>query len=78
VYPSIQGAALVFELLRDKLPKGYWYASFDKKEHLWKDADGYRRVPHLYCGSDGDYGFYLGDLDHTWSSLNVFFCFTKV
>ena len=33
-----QGNSLVFEQLRDKLPKGFWYVAFDEEENCWKDS----------------------------------------
>lgn len=68
VLTSAQGASLVFEQKRDQLPKGFWYCSFDKKERLWKDSGGDRRVPIVSADSDGDFGFGLGGFGGSWTS----------
>lgn len=60
IHTGAQGASLVFDQKRDQLPKGKWYASFDEKDRLRTDADGYRRVPFVLCRSDGDFIFGLG------------------
>jgi len=70
-----QGASLVFEQKREDLPKGFWYCSFDKKEALWKDADGDHRVPDVLRYSDGDWGFSLGDFEHVWDDDHCLLCF---
>src|SRR3989344_4552283 len=43
ILTGAHGASLVWDQRRDELPKGRWYVSFDRKEVLWKDADGYHR-----------------------------------
>ena len=70
-----QGASLVFEQKREDLPKGYWYVSFDEKEALWKDADGYHRVPCLLRRSDGDWNFGLGGFGGVWGDDDCLLCF---
>ena len=57
------------------LPKGKWYVSFDQKENLWKDSDGYRRVPGVYACDDGAFEFYLGRFERDWHAVNVLLCF---
>lgn len=69
---------MVFEEMRDKLPKGKWYASFDEKDKLWKDADGYRRVPSVSAGSGGGFNFDLGDFGSAWYVDNAFLCFCDI
>lgn len=48
---GVQGALLIFKELKKvkgkQLPRGYWYASFDKKEKLFKDAIDYCHVPGI-------------------------------
>lgn len=78
VHTGAQGASLVFEQKRDQLPKGYWYASFDEKDHLWEDAGGCHRVPDVRASSDGGFDFYLGDLEYVWSDDRAFLCFCDV
>ena len=60
---------------REKLPKGFWYCSFDKKENLWKDADGHHWVAYLLCDSDADFFFYLGDFEDGWYDDYFLLCF---
>ena len=50
-----QGVTLVYDLAKEKLPKGKWTVSFDEKEKLWKGSDGGHRVPGVYAHSDGDF-----------------------
>lgn len=70
-----QGATLVYDLAKDKLPKGKYTVSFDEKEALWKDAGGYRRVPLVSADTDGDFRFYLGNFGYVWYSDNCVLCF---
>lgn len=79
VHTGAQGASLVWDQKRNQLPKGFWYASFDEKERLWKkDADGYRRVPRVYADSDGGFSFDLGNFVHVWHDDDAFFCFCDI
>ena len=57
VNTGAQGASLVYFQKRDLLPKGYWYCSFDEKDHLFEDAGGLRRVPCVRARSDGGFRF---------------------
>lgn len=68
VLTGAQGASLVYELAKSKLPKGHWYVSFDEKDALWVDSDGSHLVPYVHRDSDGDFGFYLGDFGNGWDS----------
>src|SRR3989344_401881 len=77
VRTGAQGASLVWEQKRDQLPKGFWYASFDEKNRLWKDADGDRRVPFVRAYSDGDFCFFLGYFGHGWYDFYAFLCFCE-
>ncbi|HUT96094.1 MAG TPA: hypothetical protein VMW82_00795 [Candidatus Paceibacterota bacterium] len=72
---SAQGVSLVFEQKREDLPKGYGYLSFDKKEALWKDADGHHGVPYLTRRSDGDWLFRLGSFETYWLAYYCLLCF---
>lgn len=78
VHTGAQGASLVFDKKRAKLPKGKWYASFDEKKHLWQDADRYHRVPSLDANSGGDFRFNLGYFERPWGAGSAFFCFCDV
>ena len=75
VLVGAQGASLVFEQKREDLPKGFWYSSFDKKEALWEDADGDRRVPSVYRDSDGGWSFDLGCFEGVWRDGSCLLCF---
>lgn len=74
VHTGAQGASLVFEQKRDKLPKGYWYASFDEKERLWEDALRCHRVPSVDARSSGVFFWRLGDFEKAWDGRNAFLC----
>ena len=78
IHTGAQGASLVFDQKRDQLPKGKWYASFDEKERLWEDADGYHKVPDVDAGSDGGPYFILGRFENVWYGVNAFFCFCDI
>jgi len=65
VWLGAQGVTLVWPK-REKLPKGFWYCSFDEPDALWQDSDGDHRVPRLDCSTDGDFSFYLGRFGHDW------------
>ncbi len=64
-----QGASIVWQEAKDKLPKGKQCNFFDEKDNLWEDADGYHRVPYLVCYSDGGFRFDLGYFQYQ----NVYF-----
>lgn len=68
VYTGVQGVSLVFDQKRDLLPRDFWCVSYDHAGHLWKDADGNRRVPGVRAGTDGVFEFCLGDFAGAWSS----------
>ncbi len=78
IHVGAQGASLVWDQKRDQLPKGEWYASFDEKDRLWTNADGYHRVPYVRCYSDGDFGFDLGSFEGVWGGDDAFLCFCDV
>lgn len=78
VHTGAQGVSLVYQQKKDLLPKGYWYCSFDEKEHLWKDTDGNHRVPSGGAGSDGDFEFYLGFFEYDWNDDYIILCFCDV
>lgn len=78
VHTGAQGASLVFEQKRGQLPKGFWYASFDGKDRLWRCADGYHRVPNVNADSDGDFDFCLDGFEGAWYGDDVFLCFCDV
>ncbi len=78
VYVGTQGLSLVFDQKRDQLPKGKWYASFDKKDRLWKDADGSHRVPSVFAQPDGDFVFNLGYFVGVWYVVSAFLCLSDL
>lgn len=59
----------------DIFPTGKWTVSFDEKDALWEDADGYHRVPGVDRDSDGDWKFLLGYFGNSWRSGSVLVCF---
>lgn|GEM_PF-1808140 len=59
-----QGVTLVCDLTKDKLPKGKFTVSFDEKNALWKDSDGYHMVPYVLAHSDGGFRFDLGGFEY--------------
>jgi hypothetical protein len=75
IHTGAQGLSLIFDQKRDQLPKGKYYASFDEKERLWKDADGNHRVPCVRAFSDGDFDFRLGRFGDVWYDDYAFLCF---
>lgn len=75
VFVGAQGASLIFERKLNLLPKDYWYASFDKKERLWKDTGGLHRVPVLFIRSGGQCYFRLGFFEKMWHSDRAFLSF---
>ncbi len=78
IHTGAQGASLVYEQKREQLPKGLWYASFDEKDRLWKDTDGYHRVPGVRAFSDGDFEFDLGRFEGDWNAEGALLCFCDV
>jgi hypothetical protein len=65
VLVGAQGASLVYELAKGRLPKGRWSVSFDEKVAL-PVIDGSRRVPGVDRYSDGDFGLSLGFFEYDW------------
>jgi hypothetical protein len=68
------GTGLVWELKREQLPWGYWYAFYDQPEHL-PFFGAYHRVPLLGAGSAGGWFFGLGDFERVWSQVHRFLRF---
>jgi hypothetical protein len=77
IHTGAQGASLVFEQLRDELPKGYWYTSFDYKAALWADAAGHG-VPILDAHSADAFGLRLGRFHNRWRDVDITLCFCDV
>lgn len=77
IHTGMQGLSLVLDQKCDQLPKGNWYASFDKKDRLWADARGRRWVPLVDIGPrDSEFG--LGNFERLWNGEDAFLCFTEV
>ena len=69
------GASLAFEQKKEELPFNRWSASFDKKNALWKDADGHHRVPLVRRHWGSDFRFDLGDFEDDWHDGYCLLCF---
>jgi hypothetical protein len=74
VLTGAQGASLVYEQAKNKLPKGKWHVSFDKKDVLWQDSDDYRRVPVVHASSGGGFDFLLGRFESNWGPAHCLLC----
>ena len=70
-----QGIEIV-EPYRRKLPKGFWYTSFDVEERLPLDVARDLRVPGVLRDSFHDFGRGLGDFEVVWlgSDAVLSFC----
>ncbi len=64
------GISLVYQEKKEELPVGKWMLSFDEKDNLYEDADGYHRVPRIYRYSGGDYEFSLGNFEDDWNGYD--------
>ena len=60
-----------------KVPKGYWYASFDEKERLPLDAERNHRVPEVDTRWSGG-GFNLGYFEIVWNDSSAILSFCDV
>jgi len=70
-----QGATLVYDLAKDKLPKGKWTISFDEKVSLFEDACGDHFVPYIDAHTDGNFEFGLVGFWWDWTSNFCLLCF---
>ncbi|MCF7831512.1 MAG: hypothetical protein K9M36_01335 [Candidatus Pacebacteria bacterium] len=70
-----QGLTLLQANKPDEFPVGKYTVSFDEKDSLWKDSDGYRRVPLVFRCSDGGCWFLLGDFGLDWVGVRCLLCF---
>lgn len=71
-----QGATLTQDLNADKFPVGKWTISFDEKDSLSEDINGYHGVPCVYRYPSGDWGFYLGYFEDGWGGDCYLLCFS--
>jgi hypothetical protein len=53
VFLNVQGASLVLMQKHLLLPRGFWYTSYDVRQHLMVGKNSARYVPHLYVDDDG-------------------------
>lgn len=56
--------------LRELLPEGFWYASFEEENH--------RRVPGFSASSGGDWLAYVGRFGDGWGDNFRLLCFVEV
>ena len=79
VLVGAQGLTTLQETHSNEFPAGKYFLSFDEEENLWKDADGYHRVPYVDRYSDGGWLFglvYFGGAGDSGGIL-VVFCETE-
>lgn len=62
-----QGITLLQDHKAGKFPVGKYTVSFDQKDALWIDSDGYHRVPSVHRSSDSARKFSLGYFENDWS-----------
>ncbi|HAE36611.1 MAG: hypothetical protein UR85_C0004G0051 [Candidatus Nomurabacteria bacterium GW2011_GWF2_35_66] len=67
-----QGLTLVYDLMKEKLPKDKVIFSFDKKENLWTSSDGNHGIPFLrtYTKEEGDYAFGVNTFEYDFVGNN--------
>lgn len=70
-----QGLSLVWELNKNQFPRGKRTISFDEKDSLFTDIDGYHEVPFVYFDTSGDIEFDLGYYEGNWRSDCYIICF---
>jgi hypothetical protein len=75
VLVGAQGASLVYELAKSKLPMGRWSVSFDEKDALWTDFNGCRRVPYVDRISGDYFRLDLGCFERDWGGDDCLLCF---
>jgi len=74
-FAGAQGLSVLWEYSKEKFPVGKWTIAIDKPDNLWKDADGYRRVPYVHRRSDGGWIFSLDFFGGGWVSGLCVLCF---
>ena len=74
VFPGAQGISLVFEQMKDHLPKGMWYSSFDEGPWVRGDTARYG-VPCLAALAAGSFDFDLGAYNREWEEGHAFLCY---
>jgi len=78
IYTGAQGLSLVFEQKRGQLKRGFWYASLDNEEALWKGICKRRRVPEMCLSDDGRFTLTLGNICDPYRKDRAFFSFHDV
>lgn len=66
--------ALFRENHPEEWPDGKWTGIIALGQ-LWKDSDGYHRVPGVHRYSDGDWKFFLGYFGNDWDTEHCLLCF---
>ena len=77
ILTGAQGASLLWQEKKDKLPADKLYLSFDEKDALWLDIDGKHRVPMLSRDLYGGWRFGLGRFEVGWFETNCLICFCE-
>jgi hypothetical protein len=70
-----QGLTLAQDLKKEEFPVSKWTVSFDEKNALWSDSDGYHGVSSVFRGSDGGWEFDLGSFEGVSSVDDCLLCF---
>ncbi len=70
-----QGVTLLQDQKADQFPVGKWTVSFDEKDALWEDSDGYHGLPCVCRYSGGDWLFNLGYFELDWFDVSCLLCF---
>lgn len=61
-----QGTTLVYDLAKNKLPKGKCIVSFAPRDELFVDSYGNHLVPLIQAYTEGDYAFELFPMEYDW------------
>lgn len=69
---NVYELALWSEKHRDEIQKGRYVLAFGQ---LWRDSDGYLRIPCVSARSSGDFYFSLGHFEYDWSQDDILLCF---
>ena len=76
VFVGTQGASLIWQKKKEKLPINKWSISFDEKKALWKEPRGYfEMLPCVDRFSAYDWRFHLVLFRSYWSDNDCLICF---
>lgn len=78
VYVGAQGIELVISQALGKLPRNYWYGSFDKKSNLPEVSVDCYRVPHARVHADGDFSRNCAVFGGSWINSHAFLGFSYI